>query len=146
MGAAGDSASVWPRAARAFIVVRLGRVRLTLPRPLFSRPPCRIGRAAARYYLTGETFDAATAERIGLITEAALDLDVAVAALLESLRGCSPQGLAETKPLTTQRVRRAFEEQGEAVQAQSARLFGSDEAREGILSFVQKRPPSWALG
>jgi enoyl-CoA hydratase len=102
-------------------------------------------RAASRYYLTGETFGAATAERIGLITEATPDLDGAVEALLESLRGCSPQGLAETKPLTTQRVRLAFEEQAEAVQAQSARLFGSDDAREGILSFLQKRPPKWAI-
>jgi enoyl-CoA hydratase len=30
------------------------------------------------------------------------------------------------------------------MQALSARLFGSDEAREGMLAFLQKRPPSWA--
>jgi enoyl-CoA hydratase len=31
------------------------------------------------------------------------------------------------------------------MQALSARLFGSDEAREGMLAFLQKRPPRWAV-
>jgi enoyl-CoA hydratase len=30
------------------------------------------------------------------------------------------------------------------VQELSARLFGSEEAREGILAFLQKRQPRWA--
>lgn len=137
-----DIALAGPSSSFAFTEVRLGLAPAIISLTTLPRLP---DRSAARYYLTGEMFGAATAERIGLITEAALDLDVALAALLESLRGCSPQGLAETKPLTTQGVRRAFEERGDAVQAQSARLFGSDEAREGILSFLQKRVPSWTL-
>ena len=55
-------------------------------------------RAASRYLLTGETFDAATAAEVGLITAAVDDLDGATAALFDELRKCSPQGLAETKP------------------------------------------------
>ncbi|MCB0946497.1 MAG: enoyl-CoA hydratase/isomerase family protein, partial [Mycobacterium sp.] len=58
-------------------------------------------RAAGRYLLTGEKFDAATAADIGLITAAVDDLDAAAAELYDQLRLCSPQGLAETKALTT---------------------------------------------
>jgi enoyl-CoA hydratase/carnithine racemase len=32
---------------------------------------------------------------------------------------------------------------GEAVQELSARLFASEQAREGIAAWAQKRPPSW---
>ena len=95
-------------------------------------------RAAARYYLTGETFDAAAAERAGLITTAAGDVDVETAAVCDALRACSPQGLAETKPLTTRTALAAFEQQAGPMQALSQRLFESDEAREGILAFLQK--------
>jgi enoyl-CoA hydratase len=104
-------------------------------------------RAAARYYLTGETFDAPAAERAGLITTASSDadgLDAEVAVICDALRACSPQGLAETKPLTTQGVLVAFEQQAGPMQALSQRLFESEEAREGIMAFLQKRPPRWA--
>jgi enoyl-CoA hydratase len=104
-------------------------------------------RAASRYYLTGETFDSGAAAAAGLITAAAGDaeqLDAQVQAVSDALRACSPQGLAETKPLTTRAVLAAFAERSESMQALSQRLFESDEAREGIMSFLEKRPPRWA--
>jgi enoyl-CoA hydratase/carnithine racemase len=101
-------------------------------------------RAAARYFLTGEQFDAARALESGLLSAACADLDAEVTAVVDGLRACSPQGLAETKPLTTRAVRERFTAQSDEVQAQSARLFGSEEAREGITAFLQKRPPRWA--
>ncbi|HSZ48560.1 MAG TPA: enoyl-CoA hydratase family protein [Streptosporangiaceae bacterium] len=103
-------------------------------------------RAASRYYLTGETFDAATAARIGLITEAVDDIDAGTLAVLDALRLCSPQGLRETKPLLTAALLDGFEARAGALAEQSARLFASDEAREGMASFLEKRPPSWAAG
>ncbi len=101
-------------------------------------------RAAARYYLTGETFDATTAAAIGLITTAADDVDAAVAALVADIGRGSPQGLAASKALTTAAVLAGFDRDAERLGAESARLFVSDEAREGMLAFLQKRPPSWA--
>ena len=101
-------------------------------------------RAAARYCLTGETFDAAAAAASGLITAAVDDVDAEVTVVSDALRACSPQGLAETKPLTTRTTLAAFTERADEVQEQSARLFGSDEAREGMLAFLQKRPARWA--
>ena len=101
-------------------------------------------RAAARYFLTGDVFDASAAQSAGLITIAADDLDAEVERLTASVRLCSPQGLAETKPLTTHAVRAAFAQFSDEVQAQSSRLFASAEAKEGMLAFLQKRPPQWA--
>ena len=56
----------------------------------------------------------------------------------------SPQGLAASKALTTAAVLEGFDRDAERLAAESARLFVSDEAREGMLAFLQKRPPSWA--
>ena len=103
-------------------------------------------RAASRYFLTGETFDATTAARIGLVTEAVDDIDAGTLAVLAALRACSPQGLRETKPLLTAGILDAFEARAEALAEQSARLFGTDEAVEGMSAFLAKRPPSWAAG
>ncbi|WP_214110333.1 enoyl-CoA hydratase family protein [Acrocarpospora catenulata] len=104
-------------------------------------------RAAGQYFITGETFDAAEAERIGLITRAvpAPGLAEAVESVLDGLRLASPQGLAESKRLVTEPVRRALAERGAEMATLSARLFSSPEAREGMSAFLQKRPPSWAV-
>jgi enoyl-CoA hydratase len=101
-------------------------------------------RAAARYYLTGEKFGATEAAEIGLITMAADDVDVAVAAVLAEVGRGSPQGLAASKALTTAAVLAGFDRDADRLTEESARLFVSDEAREGMLAFLEKRSPSWA--
>ncbi|WP_326595115.1 enoyl-CoA hydratase family protein [Streptomyces sp. NBC_01803] len=136
-----DLAVAGPAATFAFTEARLGLAPAIISLTTLPRMP---ERAAARWFLTGARFDAATAERIGLVTEAVTDVDAALGALLDAFRAASPQGLAESKKLTTERVLRAFDERGEAVQEQSARLFGSEEAREGVLAWLEKRPPRWA--
>jgi enoyl-CoA hydratase len=125
----------------AFTEVRLGLAPAIISLTTLGR---LTERAAARYYLTGERFDARTAADCGLITLATDELDAETAGMCDALRTCSPQGLAATKPLTTRLVRAAFDQQADDLQALSAQLFGSDEAREGMLAFLQKRPPRWA--
>lgn len=100
-------------------------------------------RAAGRYFVTGEKFGAAEAAEIGLITLAADDVSDAVAALAAEIAKGSPQGLATSKALTTASLLRGFDELAEDLTRQSARLFVSDEAREGMMAFLQKRPPNW---
>lgn len=101
-------------------------------------------RAASRYLLSGERFDAATAERQGLVTEVVDDPRAQAAALADGLLKCSPQGLRETKMIINQHVIDGFNAGADALAAKSAELFASEEALEGITSFLQKRAPSWA--
>ena len=102
-------------------------------------------RQAMRYYLTGETFGASVAARLGLITSACAseDLDGVVAGLVAQIRETSPQGAAETKLLLTAPRRHRLDAAGPEMAELSARLFGSDEAQEGIRAFLEKRPPAW---
>jgi enoyl-CoA hydratase len=136
-----DLAFASSKASFAFTEVRLGLAPAIISLTTLGRMS---ERAASRYYLTGETFGADVAAQTGLITAAAADLDAELTAVLDALRKCSPQGLAETKPVTTRGVQTAFAERGTEVQELSARLFGSEEAREGMLAFLQKRSPRWA--
>ncbi|MGW8486690.1 enoyl-CoA hydratase family protein [Streptomyces sp. NPDC055886] len=104
----------------------------------------RLDRTAAnRYYLTGERFDAAEAARISLVSEAAEDVDKALEPVLDGLRRASPQGLAASKELVTATVLRSFDQDAEDLVALSAALFASDEAREGMTAFLERRDPAW---
>lgn len=102
-------------------------------------------RGAARYYLTGERFDAAEAARIGLVTVVGDDVDTALAPVLDGLRKGSPQGLAEAKRLVTARVLETFERDAEDLVQRSASLFASAEAREGMTAFLERRDAAWVL-
>jgi enoyl-CoA hydratase len=145
LGLAGacDIVLAGPASTFAFSEVRLGLAPAMIS---LTTLPRLEPRAASRYYLTGEKFDAATAARIGLITEAVPDVAAGTAAVLAALRACSPQGLRETKPLLTAALLDGFNARADALADQSARLFASDEAAEGMAAFLAKRPPSWASG
>ena len=138
--AAADIAVAGPRSTFALTEARIGVAPAIISLTLL---PKLSARAAARYFLTGETFDAATAATIGLITVAADDVDAELAALLADIGRGSPQGLAASKALTTAAVLEGFDRDAERLSAESARLFVSDEAREGMTAFLEKRPPSW---
>ncbi len=135
-----DVAIAGPASSFAFTEVRLGLAPAIIS---LTTLPRLTDRAASRYFLTGETFDSAEAERIGLVSLAAQDTAGALAHLATALRLCSPQGLARTKPLTTSAVRAAFAADASALQRLSAELFASPEAREGMAAFRDKRPPRW---
>jgi enoyl-CoA hydratase len=136
-----DIAVAGPRSTFALTEARIGVAPAIISLTLL---PKMSARAAARYYVTGETFDATTAAAIGLITMAADDVDAAVASLVADIGRASPQGLAASKALTTAAILDGFDRDAERLGAESARLFVSDEAREGMLAFLQKRPPQWA--
>jgi enoyl-CoA hydratase len=136
-----DIAVAGPRSTFALTEARIGVAPAIISLTLL---PKLSPRAAARYYLTGETFDAGQAAEIGLVTMAADDVDAAVAKLVADLGRGSPQGLSASKALTTAAVLEGFDRDAERLSEESARLFVSNEAREGMMSFLQKRPPSWA--
>ncbi|ORV60695.1 enoyl-CoA hydratase family protein [Mycobacterium gastri] len=129
-----------PRSTFALTEARIGVAPAIISLTLL---PKLSPRAAARYYLTGETFGASEAAEIGLVTLAADDVDAAVAKLVAEVGRGSPQGLAASKALTTAAVLEGFDRDAQRLTEESARLFVSEEAREGMLAFLQKRPPSW---
>jgi enoyl-CoA hydratase len=105
--------------------------------------PKMTARAAGRYFLTGERFSATEAADIGLISIATDDVGATVAKLTAEIGKASPQGLAASKALTTAAILEAFDRRADELTEESARLFVSDEAREGMIAFLHKRPPRW---
>jgi methylglutaconyl-CoA hydratase len=135
MVAACDLAVASPDATFAFSEVRLGLV------PAVISAVClpRLSHAdALELFLTGDAFGAQRAAAAGLVTEVADDVDAAVAALVARLRLGAPRALAEAKRLV----------RGELdfgrLEELSREFFASDDAREGIAAFREKRPPTWA--
>jgi enoyl-CoA hydratase/carnithine racemase len=103
--------------------------------------PRMTSRAAALAFLGGEVFTGADAAATGLVTRAvaAEALDEAVAATCASLVTGAPQGLRETKALLSRDLLARIDAGADDMAALSARLFGSDAAREAMLAFLSRR-------
>jgi len=104
-------------------------------------------RAARRYFLTAERFEAAEAWRLGLIHEIAADegdLDDKLGAIIDALLACSPAAQKEAKDLIRAVASRAVT--SELIQDTAeriARMRSSPEGREGVAAFLDKRRASW---
>jgi enoyl-CoA hydratase/methylglutaconyl-CoA hydratase len=133
--AAADIAIAAPGATFALTEVRLGLAAAVISLTVFHRMTSRAG---TRAILTGETFDAEKAAAWGLVTEVAEDVDGAVGAVLADLLKGHPQGLRESKNVVNAGLRERIDEHGDEMAALSARLFGSDAAREAMLAFLSK--------
>ena len=133
--AASDIAVAAPGASFALTEVRLGLAAAVISLTVFHRMTSRAG---TRAVLTGETFDATTAYDWGLLTEVAEDVDAAVDSVLADLRKGPPQGLRESKRVVNLDLLDRLDRHGEAMAELSARLFGSDAAREAMLAFLSR--------
>jgi len=144
--AACDVAIAASRAKFAFSEVKLGIVPAVISPYVVSR----IGVARAReLFVTGRRFDAAFAERIGLLDRVLPDeagLDQAIQELSEQLRTSGPEAVRAAKELVREVARLGPDE----VDAYTGRVIASRrvsaEGQEGIASFLEKRPPAWAGG
>ena len=103
-------------------------------------------RAAHRYFLTAERFGAAEALRIGFVHEVvSVDaLDAKVGELVSALTSASPNAVRECKKLVQDVAERditrlLIERTVEGI----ADIRASDEGKEGVQSFLQKRKPAW---
>jgi enoyl-CoA hydratase/carnithine racemase len=103
--------------------------------------------AAARYFLTGESFDARAAVAAGLVSEvvAADSLTPALDRLLGELRRCEPEALRVTRDLMRRLPGLDVDDGFEQAAAVSEAMFASAAAAEGIAAFREKRVPEWAL-
>lgn len=105
-------------------------------------------RACRRYFLTAERFSAAEAHRLGLVHEVvpADGLGDAVAAILKRLADGGPAAQAAAKELIAGVTR---PEPGADVldwtAGRIAAVRASDEGREGLTAFLEKRKPRWLV-
>jgi len=103
-------------------------------------------RAANRYFLTAERFDAATALRLGLVHEvvpAAQALEAAEA-LCRTLCANGPGAVQASKRLVRDFAGQPLDAAliADTVERIAA-IRSTDEAREGVTAFLEKREPSW---
>ena len=140
--AAADIAVAADDVSFAFTEVRIGVVPAVISVTVLPR---LLPRAANELFLTGEAFDAARAVHIGLINCAVpgAQLDDEVRRYTDLLALGGPKALAGTKVML--RAERPSSMQDDLAQMLelSGRHFTSDEGKEGMAAFLEKRKPSW---
>jgi len=132
------------RASFSLSEVKLGIIPATIsPYVLAAIGP----RAARRYMLTAERFDALTAAAMGLVHQvvAADDLVATGQKVVDSLLANGPNALVETKKLIFAVGGSISEETIDETARWIARVRATDEAHEGMRAFLEKRPPDWKL-
>ena len=105
-------------------------------------------RAAHRYFLPAERFGAAEALRIGFVHEVvtADELDAKVDELLKALTTASPNAVRVCKKLVIDVAEREINAGLIAATVQGiADIRASDEGKEGVQSFLNKRKPAWLV-
>ncbi len=109
----------------------------------------RVGLTRAReLMLSGRRFNGEKAFEYGIVHQAVApeELDNAVNWVLEDVRQCAPNAVAATKALIFEVLDKPLDE----TVAYRANLLNTlragEEAQEGMLAFMQKRPARWATG
>lgn len=144
--AACDYAVAVDGARFAFSEAKLGLIAATISPHVVSA----IGpRRAKSLFATARVFDAAYAEKIGLVDEVVADVDALEAAmerLSTEIMACAPGAVAESKLLVEDVANLPLDQE---LVEETARLIAerrvSDEGREGVAAFLAKRKPNWAL-
>lgn len=130
------------------VTFALTEVRIGVTAAIISVPILRRVRPSsiAAALLTGQTFDATEARRIGLITHVSDDVDHTLAELTSGIRAGAPAAVAATKVILSSVPTLDRDTAFEEMRALSERFFASSDAREGMAAFREKRPPSWSEG
>jgi methylglutaconyl-CoA hydratase len=130
-------------AAFAFSEVKLGIIPATIG-PYAVRA---VGaRAARRYFLTAERFDARRARELGMVSEIAdaADLDRSVEAIVGAILENGPLAVRAAKQFLLHLAEHPLNEALIATTTRRiAELRASDEGREGLAAFLEKRRPGW---
>jgi methylglutaconyl-CoA hydratase len=103
-------------------------------------------RASHRYFVTAERIDANEALRIGLVHQvvSAETLDATVDAVAAAIAANSPNAVRECKQLVVDFADKPIDDTLISDTADRiARIRASDEGRDGVRSFLEKRKPSW---
>lgn len=131
-----------PEAKFGYTEVRIGFV----PALVSSILVWQVGHKIARDLLmTGRLFDAAEAHRYGLVNEvvAPEQLMPRAEALAQSLAENSPSSVRLTKKLINGFIRESLDRQIAQAVEDNARIRTTEDFREGVSSFLEKRKPKW---
>jgi enoyl-CoA hydratase/carnithine racemase len=136
--AASDIAVSADDASYALTEVKLGLAAAIISLTVHARMSPR---AAALTTLGGELFTGTQAAEYGLVTRAvpAADLDDAVAEVCAQLATGTAQGLRESKRILNADLVRRIDGLGDDMAALSARLFATDEARDAMAAFLNRK-------
>ena len=106
------------------------------------RTPRQIGPGRAKWLImSGERIPAAQAEAWGLVEFVVDDLDAGIERVAGTLAGQSPHALAEIKRL----VRETRDARSDELEyAAFVRCLGSNDGREGVAAFLEKRDANWS--
>ena len=110
------------------------------------RLPRHVGRKAAiELILTGRTFDAAEAARLGLVNRVVADVDLLgeAVALAEHLATKPPLTLAAALAAIHRGMDAAIDDGLAIEEAAFARIVPTHDAREGVAAFLEKRRPTF---
>ncbi len=109
-----------------------------LPRLVTSNKACEM-------FFLGETIDAAEAERLGIVNRvvAPEELESATLELAERLRAAPPIALAAAKHAVYMSQSAELEEMLRYETEAQLRCFASDDGREGVHAFLEKREPKF---
>jgi len=102
--------------------------------------------ASRRYFISAERFGAAEAHRLGFVHELATSdtIDAKVDAIVQTLVANGPEAVKASKKLVRDLAGQPLTPELRADTARRiADIRASDEGREGVQSFLQKRTPRW---
>ena len=128
-------------------------VRVASPKSRFGCPEVAIGlsisngfsllmpRAARRLVLTGELVGAEEALRIGLVDVVTDDVARESRRIAERIAALAPLAVAGSKRLLDEAQRDALERALDREARLCTRLFETEDAREGLAAFLEKREP-----
>jgi methylglutaconyl-CoA hydratase len=146
LAALADMVVTVPEATFCLSEVRLGLIPATIS-PYVVRAMGQ--RAAQRYFVTAERFTAQQAADCGFVhaVVTASDLDDTVNAWVDSIVNCGPQAVRLSKQLIRDV---ALAEITPELRADTARriadIRATDEGKEGVSSFLEKRQANWVQG
>jgi methylglutaconyl-CoA hydratase len=142
LAAALDISVAVDHAKFGFTEVRVGVVPAMIS--VVCLPKMRLADARAAF-LRGHRFAAAEAVRMGLVNSAvpADRLDDEIDAIVGDLLAGEPHAIAAAKQLIAVVPTMTEDEAFTWTAELSGRLFASDEAREGMTAFLEKRPARW---
>ncbi len=137
------------------IVIASQTARFGLPEPRVGRLPLDGGmvllqrriphNAAMGLLLTGKRVPADEMHRLGLVNEVvpAAELDDAVRRWVDDVLACSPSSLRAIKQLVTRTAQLSAREARDARLPAVMAALDSEDGREGVLAFQEKRAPVW---